>query len=125
MNFCKSCEFMLYLTIGKNEEELLFYCRNCGLKEPIEQKNFVACKKAIIKDKQGWIHAITAYTKEDPTLLRDSTSTCPNVATCPTNTVADETKPTNEIIHIRYDDENMKYLKMCYHCDYVWNTEDP
>jgi aspartate carbamoyltransferase regulatory subunit len=45
---------------------------------------------------------------------------CPNAA-CVTN----EKVGTNaEIIYIRYDDDNMKYLYMCVECDHVWKTDD-
>ena len=29
-----------------------------------------------------------------------------------------------EIIYIRYDDVNMKYIYLCTHCDTKWNTNE-
>jgi aspartate carbamoyltransferase regulatory subunit len=44
---------------------------------------------------------------------------CPN-KDCPTNTDGVE----REIIYIRYDDSNMKYIYLCSTCDTVWQTND-
>ena len=59
------------------------------------------------------------YTKLDPTLPRVSNILCPN-GDCLTNK---EDIP-REIIYIRYDDTNMKYVYLCSTCDTVWKTED-
>jgi len=32
-------------------------------------------------------------------------------------------KTKNEIIYVRYDDTNLKYVYLCAKCDKVWNTE--
>jgi len=55
----------------------------------------------------------------DPTLPRISNILCPNTS-CETNTADVE----REIIYIRYDDVNMKYIYLCSQCDTVWNTND-
>jgi aspartate carbamoyltransferase regulatory subunit len=55
----------------------------------------------------------------DPTLPRINNILCPN-AECKTNT---EDVP-REIIYIRYDNVNMKYVYLCSECDVVWKTED-
>ena len=64
-------------------------------------------------------HIINKYTKLDPTLPRISTILCPN-PNCRTNT----DDMSKEIIYIRYDDANMKYVYLCSTCDTVWKTED-
>jgi aspartate carbamoyltransferase regulatory subunit len=71
------------------------------------------------KSEQEFSHIINKYTKLDPTLPRVSNILCPN-AECVTNT-DDEAR---EIIYIRYDDINMKYVYLCSSCDIVWKTED-
>ena len=71
------------------------------------------------KSKQEFTHIINKYTKLDPTLPRVSNILCAN-AECSTNT---ENKP-REIIYLRYDDTNMKYVYLCSTCDIVWKTED-
>ena len=76
-------------------------------------------KIQIKKSEQSFNHIINKYTKLDPTLPRVSNILCPD-PDCPTNT---KNEP-REIIYIRYDDTNMKYIYLCSTCDTVWNTND-
>jgi DNA-directed RNA polymerase subunit M/transcription elongation factor TFIIS len=109
MEFCKNCDFLLFF--GVSDDELQMYCRHCGQVEESPKKIVVALKKSY-KPKRRDINEITKY---DPTLLRTSNIPCPN-ADCP-----EKEKP--EVIHIRYDEENMKYLYLCFHCDVAWETD--
>ena len=44
---------------------------------------------------------------------------CPN-ENCKTNTDGEK----SEVLYIRYDENNMKYLYMCSICDTTWKTND-
>jgi aspartate carbamoyltransferase regulatory subunit len=57
----------------------------------------------------------------DPTLPRIYNIRCPNTA-CKTNEEGEKTPA--EVIYMRYDDENMKYLYICTTCDTTWKTDD-
>ena len=50
---------------------------------------------------------------------------CPNTM-CETNRehVGGSGSKKCEILYIRYDDSNMKYLYMCTTCDTAWKTDD-
>ena len=78
-------------------------------------------QKHILKKKQN-IHnsIINEYTKLDPTLPRTKNIKCPNEK-CNDN---GETKSTenNEIIYLRYDNDNMKYIYLCSNCNYSWKN---
>ena len=139
MDFCKTCDFLLYFAI--TDEDLTLYCRNCGNKE--EQKQFSVGLKKVYKPKKRHINELTKY---DPTLFRSSDIPCPN-QNCKTNVASSKRKVdgdhdvddgkvnksdeksdeaediTPEVIHIRYDEENIKYMYLCFHCDTVWETE--
>ena len=71
------------------------------------------------KSQQEFSHIINKYTKLDPTLPRINNVLCPN-ADCATN----KDDSPREIIYIRYDNQNMKYVYLCSTCDTVWKTED-
>jgi DNA-directed RNA polymerase subunit M/transcription elongation factor TFIIS len=112
---------MYYISIDPNDSnKLVYYCRNCGNTDSILSVNNVTVSKIQIKkSEQEFSHIINKYTKLDPTLPRINTILCPNPE-CATN-VTDEPK---EIIYIRYDDKNMKYVYLCCICDVVWKTEE-
>ena len=121
MHFCSKCQNMYYISIDPNDtNKLVYYCRNCGNQdETISVANVTVSKVQLKKSEQEFSHIINKYTKMDPTLPRINNILCPN-AECKTNT---EDVP-REIIYIRYDNVNMKYVSLCSECDIVWKTED-
>ena len=121
MKFCSVCENMYYLRINEsNPNRLDYYCRKCGNEDKLLAiENVCVSKTHIKKSEQSFSHIINKYTKLDPTLPRVNTILCPN-PDCLTNTDA----KAREIIYIRYDDSNMKYIYVCSDCDTVWQTND-
>jgi DNA-directed RNA polymerase subunit M/transcription elongation factor TFIIS len=112
---------MYYISIDPDDpNKLVYYCRNCGNKDSnISNDNVTVSKVQLKKSEQEFSHIINKYTKLDPTLPRINKILCPN-ADCSTNK---EDTP-REIIYIRYDDINMKYMYLCSTCNTVWKTED-
>lgn len=121
MKFCIKCDNMYYIKINEeNENELTYYCRNCGhIDETIVEEGVSVLNTQLKNGGQSFKHIINQYTKLDPTLPRIYNIKCPNIA-CKTNS---ENIPT-EIIYMRYDDDNMKYLYICVTCDTIWKTDD-
>ena len=117
MHFCSNCNNMYYIRINSdNANKLVYYCRNCGNEDQsITTNNVTVSKTYIKKTEKSFSHIINKYTKLDPTLPRVNNILCPN-ADCSTNTKDKE----REIIYIRYDDVNMKYVYLCCDCDSVW-----
>jgi len=121
MHFCTQCQNMYYISISPNDQsKLVYYCRNCGNEDStLSVDNVSVSKTQLKKSEQEFSHIINKYTKLDPTLPRVNNILCPNIE-CKTNTDGIE----REIIYIRYDDTNMKYVYLCSSCDTVWKTED-
>ena len=122
MKFCNQCSNMLYISIDENDtNKLIYYCRNCGEKdESITDEGVCVLNTQLKKGEQKFNHIINKYTKLDPTLPRIYNLKCPNSA-CKSN-VYDKGNP--EVIYIRYDDNNLKYLYLCSECDNIWKTDD-
>jgi DNA-directed RNA polymerase subunit M/transcription elongation factor TFIIS len=112
---------MYYIRINSDDpNKLVYYCRKCGNEDKLLAiENVCVSKTHIKKSEQSFSHIINKYTKLDPTLPRVNTILCPN-PDCLTNTEG----KTREIIYIRYDDSNMKYIYVCSDCDTVWQTND-
>lgn len=129
MHFCKNCQNMYYIRIDSEDtNKLIYYCRNCGNEDnflnvhnesenALQQDSICVSKTLIKKNEQTFNHFINKYTKLDPTLPRTNKILCPNPE-CLTNT-KDEKR---EIIFIRYDDVNIKYVYLCYTCDTTWKS---
>ena len=121
MRFCTECQNMLYISIDKEDtNKLTYYCRHCGVVDDIIcQEGHCVLNTQLKQREQKFNHIINPYTKMDPTLPRIYNIKCPNES-CITNT---EKKKT-EIIYMRYDDSNMKYVYICVDCDAIWKTDD-
>ena len=122
MHFCKTCDNMYYIKISeKSPNVLAYYCRKCGDNNDTITVENVSLSKISLKkggtDDQHFSNVINKYTKLDPTLPRINHIACPN-SVCSTNN--DERPTPREIIYIRYDDTNIKYVYLCSTCDTAW-----
>jgi DNA-directed RNA polymerase subunit M/transcription elongation factor TFIIS len=111
---------MYYIRIHEeSSNKLEYYCRNCGNEDQtLAVENVCVSRTNIKKTEQSFNHIINKYTKLDPTLPRINNILCPN-SDCETN----KSNSEREIIYIRYDDTNMKYVYMCTTCDTIWQNQ--
>ncbi len=123
MHFCTQCSNMYYIRINEDDpNKLIYYCRKCGNEDSLlASQNVCVSKTQIKKTEQTFNHIINKYTKNDPTLPRINNIQCPN-SNCPTNKHGKE----REIIYIRYDDVNMKYVYLCSdaECNTIWQIKE-
>ena len=131
MKFCIVCSNMYYITIQKDKaDSLSYYCRSCGnVDSEMDEDVICVLNTQIKKENPHFDQIVNKYTKLDPTLPRIFNLPCPN-KNCLTkySEIVDETMqtkkkdtPFNEVLYIRYNDNELKYLYMCCKCDYVWN----
>jgi len=132
---------------------LIYYCRNCGHEDTtLSAESICVSDTQFRRSEQNFTHIVNEYTKHDPTLPRINTIKCPNHE-CISNTtsmaggasssnnssnnsskkeektdldVSDKDNNNNgrEVIYIRYDDVNMKYVYLCVHCNTTWKTDN-
>jgi DNA-directed RNA polymerase subunit M/transcription elongation factor TFIIS len=121
---------MYYLKLlNEDKDKLSYYCRNCGHEDIslVSNLNNLYVSKTEVKKEMNYKNVINKYTKLDPTLPRIYNIDCPN-SDCISNKkpkVDEESKEKTkekEILYIRYDDNNMKFVYLCANCDTVWNT---
>lgn len=114
MKFCEGCNNMYFLKIM--DDKILYYCKNCGN----ESNNINQCYKAsrdnVLHEDIVYNNIINKYTKNDNTIPRVNEIKCIN-ADC------DSYKDVkNNILLIRNDEVNMKFIYLCGNCDTVWKT---
>lgn len=121
MHFCDKCDNMYYLRLSEaNSNKLIHYCRNCGNEETITNNESICISNNdLIKNDQKYKYIINKYTKLDPSLPRTNTIKCPNQS-CPSN----KEDGTREIIYVRYDDDNVKYIYICSSCNFSWKIDE-
>ena len=116
---------MYYIKLSDTDNnKLTYYCRKCGSNDDTTSINNVCVSKININNNSQKIDLfVNNYTKLDPTLPRTKSIKCPN-NNCDSNieSVDDIQKKEREILYIRYDDTNMKYIYVCCNCDFVLKT---
>ena len=130
MHFCKECGNMYYLKLKSMDDDssnnLVYYCRKCGNEDEniLENKNNLYVSRNELKVQSNYKNVINKYTKLDPTIPRIYTIDCPN-GECVSNKHLEKGTEgvEKEILYIKYDNANMKYIYLCAHCDKIWNIE--
>jgi len=123
MNFCSNCDNMYYIKLNDDENELVYYCRNCGNVDDSPTENSLVISSANFKNEDAFISSfINSYTKHDPTLPRTNLLKCPNNDCISNEKKSDkeESEKSSEIICIRYDAIELKYIYLCSYCDTAW-----
>lgn len=115
MEFCEVCDNMLYVKTNE-DKQLVKYCKHCQF-EKIETVNSAIriSQTMYSEDDLLYNQNVNKYLRFDPTLrrIRDPHINCPN-SNC------SSTPDNNQVIYIKYDSKNMKYLYVCETCGDTW-----
>jgi len=113
MEFCTMCGNMLY--IRNAEAGVTFYCKNCNFTKNPEDTNASFCVSTNYQDE-----AIKYSMFINPNIKHDPTLPHVNNIPCPSKDCTKEESKENDVIYMKYDPQNMKYVYFCNHCDYFW-----
>lgn len=115
LHFCKSCRYYLALEITDNT--LTRICRNCGNKETVT--GGALAHETVVQQAASEGHKIllNEFTASDPTLPHVSNIPCPNT-NCPSKTG----QVKQDVITIKSDPINLKYLYICTVCNQQWRS---
>jgi DNA-directed RNA polymerase subunit M/transcription elongation factor TFIIS len=112
---------MFYIRLKEDDaNKLVYYCRNCGNEEEnFSEETIILSTSKFEKQEKQFNYVINKYTKLDPTLPRVKNIECPNID-CKTSNDSDVEK---EILFIRFNEKDMKYVYLCSSCDNVWQIK--
>ncbi len=130
MEFCDTCDNMLYTKILDEDEAeakisqsecqspkvktgLVYFCKSCGKEYDSIGKSVKSVYSIDYNLDNIKKHSlINEYTLEDPTLPKATGIKCPNTE-CPSKSTS---KSTSNIVYINYDEKNMKFIYACLDC---------
>jgi DNA-directed RNA polymerase subunit RPC12/RpoP len=114
---------MYYIRLEDSDSsKLIYYCRKCGDENDlISEDNMCVSFTNLKREENKYYHIVNKYTKLDPTLPRINNIECPNEE-CSSRVENPNERSKNEIIYMRYDNEDIKYVYICVNCDSLWTT---
>lgn len=103
---------MLYMKVeGDENNKLRLYCKNCSFSRIEDSATACVATKNFSSDANSYKSFMTPHIKYDPALPRVNNIKCP------------ECQPEkNEVIYLKYDHDNMKYLYFCCNCEHFWRS---
>ena len=125
MKFCEICNNMYYLKLAGTSESdkqnhLVYYCRNCGHEDAaLSAQGICALETRLDGATQSYTQKVNKYTRDDPTLPRTRSVRCPR-SDCPSH----KGDGNADVIYMRYDDKQIKYLYVCTACEAMWKTSN-
>lgn len=117
MKFCTFCDNFLYIKLDE-QNKLQYNCKNCNNTITNEETGSICITdNNYIDDNTNYKQYVSKYIKHDPTLPRVTKIRCKNEK-C--SKIDDD---DNEIIFVKYDFANMKYMYCCTNCETFWKSE--
>lgn len=115
MRFCECCNNMFYVKVDE-DTNLVYYCKFCNnsITENKENGSVLVIDDNKVDDNIKYRQYLSKNIVHDPTLPRVNNIVCPN------ERCTKDSKADNEVIYIKYDFANMKYLYYCCHCEHFW-----
>lgn len=117
MKFCGVCDNMLYEQLGP-EGTLMHVCKNCGNSLRVDTTATAACvmENNYADDSTLYKQFINKHMHDDPTLPRVSNITCVNPS------CSRKAEQTNDVVYVKYDAVNVRFLYQCGHCSTFWKS---
>lgn len=117
MDFCKQCSNMYYINVNE-KNEVYNYCRNCGDSSELLNNQLMLDYDIDESSEFKIKNNVNQYTKYDPCLPNTNSIKCPD-KDCKSNLDA---STESKVIYIKYDNNSLKFLYLCYHCDKCWTN---
>jgi len=118
---------MLYLSLhAQDEKRLMYHCKNCAHEVDVREEESkygsqgsrtAILGKNYIDDETKYQQFVNPNIKYDPTLPRLNTIECVN---------PECNKPhgkDNEVIYVKYDHTNLKFMYYCCFCETFWKSK--
>lgn len=122
MEFCPNCDYMLYIESKKLDEDekkkefvTTNICKNCGYTREIGNKTMIISDT---NTKYDTNIKLAPYLQDNT--LYDPTIPHVNDIVCPYSNCSKPSGRDNDVMYMKYDHTNMKYVYKCTYCKQSW-----
>lgn len=126
IHFCEYCNNMLYIKQKQSEDEddsteMFLYCKKCNNVREIESKESNTSSHKISSTNYNISESMyRQYINND--IIHDHTLPHVNNIDCENQYCTKPSDTMNDVIYIKYDHVNIKFLYCCVHCKTFWTT---
>jgi acetyl-CoA carboxylase beta subunit len=117
VHFCPFCENNLYTRMMENNI-FEWHCRNCNHTENIDKEDDIV----VFLDENYNNDEVLYSLFKNPHLKHDNALPSKHNIICKNKQCTKKEDERNNIIYIKYDVPNMKFMYMCKYCDFRWKT---
>jgi DNA-directed RNA polymerase subunit M/transcription elongation factor TFIIS len=116
MKFCEVCDNLLYIKLAGGV--LTNQCNYCGCAYPVEATGEPVLDTDYRDDRAKYHHLLTELLHDDPTLPRVDNVPCPNEA------CSRPARAKGNVLYVKYDPVNLRFLYSCGYCKAFWGPEE-
>ena len=115
LEFCPVCHYYLYL---ETADKLTKCCKNCGYRRVEEEGGLILESNVQKTASEEYKYVVNEFTKQDPRLPHFKNLKCPN-----TECASAKGEAESDVIVIKYDQKNLKFVYICNVCDAEWRSQ--
>lgn len=117
MEFCDFCNNMYYIKQIQQETNLMYYCKNCGSTKQMDDGN----DHSKIISHTEYDKSTAKYSQYlNPNIIHDKTIPHVNNILCGNENCTKKESEDNDVMYIKFDEVNIRYLYHCVHCKHFW-----
>lgn len=119
MEFCEFCNNMLYIKDTEEDKfKVMYYCKNCSFEKPLSTslESTLIIQNKYTENTINMKNVINENIVHDPTIPHIDNIVCPN-----TSCIKPEDK-NNDIMYIKTDNINLKFVYYCTYCKHFWEN---
>jgi len=116
MDFCEFCNNMYYIK-QQEDNSLIYFCKNCGSTKNIDEGNDKS-KKISHTEHDKSTAKYSQYL--NPNIIYDKTIPHVNNIICCNEKCTKKESEDNDVMYIKFDEVNIRYLYHCVHCKHFW-----
>lgn len=120
MEFCPVCSNMLYIKV---DNSMIHYCKNCSYQRQEESKDQKPKHHLLSVTNLENSNVQSRYSISlNKNILHDPTLPHVNHLHCPSESCTKSKDKESEVIYIKYDEAEMRFVYFCKHCEFSWKN---
>ena len=117
MEFCNYCNNMLYIKDSQEDKfDVKYYCKSCNFEKDLSNESTLIIQNKYVENSMNIENIINDNIIYDPTIPHIDNIVCPN------SKCSKPKEKGNDIMYIKIDNINLKFVYYCTYCKHYWEN---